>query len=68
MSSKKAPPICFICDKNCEESMENTYYCICDIAICNNCINSVKKNNKFWICPKCKVENELEKSKLFRLK
>jgi len=69
--SKKAPspPICFICGKNCEDSheMERCHYCICDIAICHNCINSVKKNDTSWICPKCKVENNIEKSKLFRL-
>ena len=67
MSSIKAPPICCSCGKNCEETMENTHYCICDIAICHNCINSVKKSDKTWICPKCKAENDVEKSKLFRL-
>jgi len=59
------PPLCNICGKN-PSSMEETYYCICDIAICSDCINSVKKNNNAWVCPHCREENNLEKSKLFR--
>ena len=58
------PPLCFICSK--KKSMENAYYCICDIEICNDCINSIKKNDNTWVCPHCKEENNLEKSKLFR--
>ena len=65
--SERVPPLCYTCGKNCEDSMEDTYYCICDLAICHDCINSAKKNNNFWICPRCKEENDLEKSKLFRL-
>ena len=61
------PPICFVCNNDCKDTMERTSYCICDIAICHNCINSVKKNEKIWICPKCKAENDVEESKLFRL-
>ncbi|MFX0104683.1 MAG: hypothetical protein ACFE75_04240 [Candidatus Hodarchaeota archaeon] len=64
---ERSPPICFICSKNCEEKMESTHYCICDIAICHNCINSVKKNDTIWICPHCKEQNDIENSKLFRL-
>ncbi len=67
VKAPKAPPICFACGKNCEDSMERTHYCICDIAICHNCINSVKKNDTSWICPKCKAGNDVEESKLFRL-
>ncbi|MFX1487789.1 MAG: hypothetical protein ACFFBI_01485, partial [Promethearchaeota archaeon] len=62
---EREPPTCFICGKNCENSMEDTYYCICDIAICNDCINTVKRNDNTWICPHCKGENNLEESKLF---
>ncbi|MHA1488175.1 MAG: hypothetical protein ACTSRI_00555 [Promethearchaeota archaeon] len=66
MSEKSPPPYCFICKKNREDVVDRLYYCICDIAICENCINSVKKNDQTWICPNCKKENDLEKSKLFR--
>ena len=65
--SERTPPICYSCGKSCESDMEGTYYCICDIAICHDCINSVKKNDQTWICPHCKEENNIEKSKLFRL-
>ncbi len=64
--TERTPPICFTCGKSCKDSMDRTYYCICDIAICHDCINSVKKNDKIWICPKCKEENDLVKSRLFR--
>ncbi|MHA2393674.1 MAG: hypothetical protein ACXAEX_17185 [Promethearchaeota archaeon] len=64
--SNRAPPSCYICGKSCESSIADTYYCICDIAICHDCINSTKKNDKIWVCPHCKEENDLEKSKLFR--
>jgi hypothetical protein len=65
--SERNPPRCFSCGNSCENNMENTHYCICDIAICHDCINSVKKNNMIWICPHCKEENDIEESKLFRL-
>ncbi|MFW9901002.1 MAG: hypothetical protein ACFFDY_06905 [Candidatus Thorarchaeota archaeon] len=66
MSDERTPPICFSCGNSCAEDIENTHYCICDIAICHKCINSVKKNDKTWICPHCKEENDIERSKLFR--
>ncbi len=59
------PPNCYICEK--KSSVEKSYYCICDITICDTCINSVKKNESTWICPNCKKELMLENSKLFRL-
>ena len=64
--SERTPPICFACGRSCENTMESTHYCICDVAICHDCINSVKKNDKVWICPHCKEENDIEESKLFR--
>ncbi|MFX1258053.1 MAG: hypothetical protein ACFFAN_09345 [Promethearchaeota archaeon] len=64
----KKPPYCYLCEKNFEKSLENLHYCICDIAICNKCINSVKKSTNIWICPKCRIENDVEKSRLFRTK
>ncbi len=64
--SERNPPVCYSCGTSCEESMENTHYCICDIAVCHECINSVKKNDTTWICPHCKEENDIEKSLLFR--
>ncbi len=64
MSNNKTPPNCYICEK--ETDVDKLYYCICDIAVCNNCINSVKKNENTWICPKCSNENDASKSMLFR--
>ena len=66
MSDMSTPPECFICKKTSERSIENSYYCICDVAICHDCINSTKKNDTTWICPKCLFENNLEESRLFR--
>ncbi|MHA1460689.1 MAG: hypothetical protein ACTSO8_04330 [Promethearchaeota archaeon] len=62
----KNPPNCFICGKNCEDKLDRTFYCICDTAICDMCINSIKKNDTTWICPNCKEERNLEESTLFR--
>ena len=66
MSKNSRPPSCFSCNKNYENSLDSLNYCICDIALCDNCINSVKKNESTWICPNCKAENSLEESKLIR--
>ena len=63
----KSPPNCFICMQSYEAEVDKLHYCICDIAVCLNCINSVKKNEDMWICPSCKNENDREKSMLFRL-
>ncbi|TXT59206.1 MAG: hypothetical protein BAJALOKI2v1_240034 [Promethearchaeota archaeon] len=60
------PPICYICKKDFKEKVDRLYYCICDIAVCNDCINSVKKNDTTWLCPKCNEENNLEESRLIR--
>lgn len=62
----KNPPFCYICNESCDDNIENCVYCICDITICHNCLNSVKKNDRIWICPKCHTENEIESSKLIR--
>ena len=66
--SKKNPPYCYICEANYENNVDQLHYCICDIAVCPKCINSVKKSEKSWICPNCKNENDIEKSQLFRIK
>ena len=63
-----SPPICYICKKNFKKNIPSLYYCICDISICEDCIDSVKKNKIEWICPKCNESNNIEKSKLFREK
>jgi len=62
------PPICYICKKNCKAIVDRIHYCICDIAICDKCINSVKINEETWLCPKCKNKNDLKESLLFRIK
>ena len=62
----KEPPFCYICET--ETPVDRLHYCFCNIAVCDKCVNSVKKNDKDWICPKCKAENDIEKSMLFRLK
>lgn len=61
----KTPPYCFICEKKTD--VDKLHYCICDIAVCSACINSVKKSNDLWICPHCQNENDKEKSMLFRM-
>ncbi|MBD3194799.1 MAG: hypothetical protein GF317_07080 [Candidatus Lokiarchaeota archaeon] len=60
------PPFCFICKNDFEDKVDRMFYCICDTAVCDECVNSVKNSESTWICPKCNTENNLEKSKLFR--
>ncbi|MFX0027232.1 MAG: hypothetical protein ACFE8M_12530 [Candidatus Hermodarchaeota archaeon] len=62
----KNPPFCYICGRSCEDHLNESYYCICDITICTDCIVSVKKNETTWICPHCHEERNIEKSRLFR--
>jgi hypothetical protein len=62
----KNPPYCFICDKNCKDIIDECVYCICDVTVCSNCLNSIKKNDRVWICPNCHTENDIQKSKLIR--
>ena len=62
------PPICFICKKNFEKKVDSLYYCICDISLCEECINSVKSSNNQWSCPKCGTSNKIKDSRLFREK
>jgi len=64
----KNPLNCYICGKNCEKAIDRCYYCICDTTICDSCINSIKKNETTWICPKCHEERNIEKTRLFRSK
>ncbi|MHA1804991.1 MAG: hypothetical protein ACTSU4_10775 [Promethearchaeota archaeon] len=66
MKKETPPPVCYVCKKNFENSLEDLYYCICDISVCSNCISSVQANKTTWICPKCKNENDLQHSKLIR--
>ena len=56
---------CYVC-KN-ETPVERLHYCMCDTAVCDKCINSVKNSDKTWTCPNCKNENDTEKSMLFRM-
>ncbi len=62
----KKPPNCYICGKNCADILDRCHYCICDINICDTCLNSVKKNDNIWICPSCHEERNIDTSKLFR--
>ncbi|MBY8982196.1 MAG: hypothetical protein KGD57_04550 [Candidatus Lokiarchaeota archaeon] len=66
--SNISPPICYICKKDFEKNVDILYYCICDISVCEKCINSVKKSNTEWSCPKCGEINNTKESKLFREK
>ena len=59
------PPFCYVCKKDYENTVDKLYYCICDTAVCVNCINTVKEKNS-WKCPKCSNSNDLEESRLIR--
>ncbi|TXT67189.1 MAG: hypothetical protein BAJALOKI1v1_160021 [Promethearchaeota archaeon] len=58
---------CFVCKKELG-ALLNTYYCLCDSKICDECIEKVKINEREWKCPKCGEINDLKESQLFREK
>lgn len=60
------PPKCFICKKNFEDKIGTLHYCICDIAVCSECIDDVMINDNEWKCPSCDNINNIKESKLFR--
>ncbi|TXT66432.1 MAG: hypothetical protein BAJALOKI3v1_30091 [Promethearchaeota archaeon] len=62
------PPICAICKKNFKDAVDKLYYCICDTAVCEDCINTVKTAQEYWECPKCGTKNKIEETRLFREK
>ncbi|MEJ2278949.1 MAG: hypothetical protein P8Y70_14555 [Candidatus Lokiarchaeota archaeon] len=64
MTKEIPPPICYICKNNYKDEIYNLYYCFCDAAVCENCINSVKRSDSMWVCPKCNGKNDL-KANLF---
>ena len=66
MSREIPPPFCFICHKDFEGKEYLLHYCICDTAVCTDCLNSVKKSENVWICPKCTAENDIKDTKLIR--
>jgi hypothetical protein len=57
---------CFICKKAL--SIPESYYCLCDAKICNDCIETVMINERQWKCPNCGEINDIGESKLFRNK
>ncbi len=66
--SDTPPPFCYVCKKDFVKKVGNLHYCICDTALCEECLNSVKTGNKEWTCPKCGEINDIKESKLFREK
>ena len=66
MSDSTHPPFCYVCKKDFTKTIQNLHYCICDIGVCDDCVNSIKKSDNVWICPHCKVENDIEKTRLIR--
>ncbi|MFO8017104.1 MAG: hypothetical protein R6U96_00570 [Promethearchaeia archaeon] len=62
----KEPPFCVICEKDFTEKLDQLHYCIFDKAVCRDCLNSVRKNDKMWICPVCQAENDIKSTELFK--
>ncbi len=66
MSDPTHPPFCYACKKDFTKAMNSLHFCFCNVAICDDCVNSIKKSDKLWICPHCKAENDIEKTRLIR--
>ena len=66
MSDAPHPPYCYVCKKDFTKTIGTLHYCICDVAICEDCINAIKKSDSTWLCPHCNAENDIEKTRLIR--
>ncbi|MGV9174255.1 MAG: hypothetical protein ACOC44_04080 [Promethearchaeia archaeon] len=62
----KEPPFCTICEKDFSQTLDQLHYCICDKAVCQDCLNSVMKNKYIWVCPVCQAENDIAGSRLVK--
>ncbi len=65
-TSTLRPPTCFICKTDYEGNEDKLHYCICDTAVCTDCLKEVEHNDEIWVCPKCKNKNDVASSKLIR--
>lgn len=59
--------VCSICNKDFTDRETELYYCLCDVAVCSECIQKVKISENEWKCQHCERVNDLESTKLFRI-
>lgn len=57
---------CNICHQDFTAKPDRLHYCLCNTSVCVDCVQTLKKSDTTWTCPKCKSENELEGTLLFR--
>ncbi len=57
---------CFICKENYTDREPDLFYCLCDVAVCKGCIDTIKLDEINWKCPKCEKEMDVESTRLFR--
>ena len=58
--------VCVLCKKDYSDNETDLYYCLCDIAVCKNCIGKITINANQWECPTCKKPMDFAKTQLFR--
>jgi hypothetical protein len=64
--NKQETAICILCKKDYSDLETELFYCLCDIAVCKNCISKISINATQWRCPICKKPMDFEKTQLFR--
>lgn len=65
MSTNSDMSLCSVCNKS--KDITTLHYCLCDKAVCEECVNTLKTNKNHYKCPQCGTEQDLESTKLFRI-
>ena len=65
MSSESDMSLCCVCNET--KDITTLHYCLCDKAVCENCIEKLKTDEEHYKCPNCGTIQDLESTKLFRI-
>ena len=65
MSNNSEMSICVICKES--KDITTLHYCLCDKAVCEPCVESLKTDDSHYKCPNCDTIQDLESTKLFRI-
>ena len=65
MSTETEMSICSVCNET--KDITTLHYCLCDKAVCEECIEKLKTDSENFKCPFCNTVQDLESTKLFRI-
>ncbi len=65
MSNNSEMSICVVCNQS--KDITTLHYCLCDKAVCETCVESLKTGDTHYKCPNCETIQDLGSTKLFRI-